>query len=272
MNNDLKCEDAINTPQSLTKLGAALLISSQFAMTAYAEQGFSISTGTDSRSTASDLFVTPGSSIVPISVSFETERFIYAGTVSYLQLIGLRGIPRYDYRWVKSAAGDYGTPLTDFVAQDVDTSITYKVPQILPGGLQLDVTGGIKFQNGELLKSSTILKSYSVQLAFTREFGKLTAETGFGYRLRDHPDGLNYQNSANAYVGGSYQLGIHSKFEMYADIRHGARLDAANEAEVTAYFTHQLPRKNLTLRSYAFKGASQGNRDLETGLMLKMRF
>jgi hypothetical protein len=262
----------MRTSLPLTKLGAALLLSAHFAMTAHAEQGFTISTVTNNRSTASDLFVKPDSRILPISASFETERFIYTGTVSYLQLSGLRGIPRYDYRWVKTAASDYGTPLADFVAQEVDTSLTYKVPQVLPGGLQLDLTGGIKFQNGELLNSSTMLKSYSVQLAFTREFGKLTAETGVGYRLRDNPEATIFQNSASAYVGGSYQLGIHSKFEMYADIRQGARLGAANEAEVTAYFTHELPRKNLTLQSYVFKGASQANRDLETGLMLKMSF
>lgn len=262
----------MTTPQSLTKLGAALLLSAHFAMTAHAEQGFNISTAADSRSSASDLFVKLDSRILPISVSFETGRFLYTGTVSYLQLNGLRGIPRYDYRWAKTAASDYGTPLADFVAQDVDTSLTYKMPQVLPGGLQLDVTGGIKFHNGELLNSSSMLKSYSVQLAFTREFGKLTAETGVGYRIRDNPIGFNYQNSANAYVGAGCQFGAHTKLEMYVDVRQGGRVDAANEAEVTAYFTHEFPRKNLTLQSYAFKGASQANRDLETGLMLKMSF
>lgn len=86
--------------QSLAKLGAALLISAHFATTAHAEQGFNISTATGGRSSASDLFVKLDSRILPISASLETERFIYTGTVSYLQLNGLRGIPRYDYRRV----------------------------------------------------------------------------------------------------------------------------------------------------------------------------
>ena len=143
----------MSTIQSFTKLSIALLLSSQFAVSAYAEQGFSMSTGAQSRSSANDLFVKFDSRILPISASFEPERFIYTGAVSYLQLNGLRGIPRYDNRWVKYSANDCATPLADFIAQDVDTSITYKAPHPLPGGVPLDVTGGIKFQNGALLNT-----------------------------------------------------------------------------------------------------------------------
>lgn len=262
----------MKTINPLVKLGAAFLFASPFVGQAYAGAGFSMSTGTDGRSTASDLFVTPDSRILPISASFETERFIYTDTVSYLQLNGLRGVSGYDFRWVKSTSNDSGTPLADFIAKDVDTSLTYKVPHKLPGGLQLDVTGGLKFQNGELLNTTTLLKSYSLQLAFTREFGKFTAETGMGYRMRDNPAGFNYQNSADAYVGGGYKFSVNTKLEMYVDVRQGTQLGSPNEAEVTAYFSHQLSAKNLSLQAYAFKGMSQENRDMETGLMLKMRF
>ena len=262
----------MKTAQSLLTLSAALLLAAATTGASNAGEGFSMSTGTRDRSSASDLFVKPDSRILPISASFETERFVYTGTVSYLQVNGLRGVPGYDYRWVKSARNDSGTPLADFLAQDVDTSLTYKVPQTLPGGWNLDVTGGLKFINGDLLNTKTILKNYSLQLAFTREFGQFTAETGVGYRLRDNPRGFNYQNGANAYVGGGYQFSPSTKLEIYADVRQGAKLNSANEAEITAYFSHQLPTKNLSLQAYAFKGVSQESRDLETGLMLKMRF
>ena len=182
------------------------------------------------------------------------------------------GAPGYEYRWVKSARNDYGTPLADFVAQDVDASLTYKVPQRLPGGWNLDVTGGLKLLNGDLLDTKTILKNYSLQLAFTRDFGPFTAETGVGYRLRDNPAGFNYQNSANAYVGGGLQISPSTKLEMYLDVRQGARLNSANESELTAYFSHQLPAKDLSFQSYAFKGLNRENHDLETGIILKMRF
>jgi hypothetical protein len=262
----------MKTTQPLLKIGAALLFATTIAGQANAGEGFSMTTGTRDRGSTSDLFVKPDSRILPISASFETERFVYTGTVSYLQINGLRSVPGYDYRWVKSSRNDYGTPLADFVAQDVDTSVTYKVPQTLPGGWNLDVTGGLKIINGDLLNTKAILKNYSLQLAFTREFGQFTAETGMGYRLRDNPEGFNYQNSANAYVGGGYQFGPSTKLEMYVDVRQGARLGSANEAEFTAYFSHQLPAKNLSLQTYAFKGLSQENHDLETGVMLKMRF
>jgi hypothetical protein len=262
-------EDAMKTtPLLFSTIAIALLCTTP----SHADPGFSMTSGTENRSTASDLFVKPDSRILPITARFETERFIYTGTASYLQLNGLRGVPGYDFRRARSTANDYGTPLADFIAKDVDTSITYKVPHALPGGWQLDVTGGLKLQNGELLNTPSILKSYSAQLAFTREFGNLTAETGVGYRLRGNPAGFNYRNSANAYVGAGYQFGAHTKLEMYLDLRQGASRGSANEAEMTAYFSHDLPAKNLTLQSYAFKGVSQGNRDLETGLMLKMRF
>ncbi len=254
------------------KLSAALLAASTFAGQACAGEGFSMSTGIRDRDSASDLFVKPDSRLLPLSARFESEHFVYTGTVSYLQVNGLRGVPGYDYRWVKSARNDSGTPLADFVAQDVDTSITYKVPQPLPGDWSLDVTGGLKFINGDLHDSKTILKNYSLQLAFTREFGKLTAETGVGYRLRDNPEGFIYQNSANAYVGGGFQFSPSTKLEVYLDLRQGALLGSANEAEMTAYFTHQLPAKNLSLQAYAFKGVGQESPDLETGFMLKMRF
>ena len=262
----------MKTTQTLLKLSAASLAAAIFAGQACAGEGFSMSTGGHDRGSASDLFVKPDSRILPISASFETERFVYTGTISYLQVSGLRGVPGYDYRWVKSARNDYGTPMAEFVAQDVDTSLTFKVPQTLPGGWNLDVTGGLKFINGDLLNTKTILKNYSLQLAFAREFGNFTSETGVGYRLRDNPEGFDYQNSANAYVGGGYQFSPSTKLEMYLDVRQGAQIGSANEAEVTAYFSHQLPAKNLSLQAYAFKGVSQENRDLETGLMLKMRF
>jgi hypothetical protein len=262
----------MKTAQTLLKLSAALILAAATAEQANAAEGFSMTTGARDRGSASDLFVKPDSRILPISASFETERFVYTGTVSYLQVNGIRGVPGYDYRWVKSARNDSGTPLADFVAQDVDTSLTYKVPQTLPGGWNLDVTGGLKFINGDLLNTKAILKNYSLQLAFTRELGQFSAETGVGYRLRDNPEGFNYQNSANAYVGGGYQFSPSTKLEMYLDVRQGANINSANEAEVTAYFSHQLPAKNLSLQAYAFKGVSQENRDLETGLMLKMRF
>ncbi len=262
----------MKTTQSLLKIGTALLAISTFTSQAIAGEGFKMSTGTPDRNGASDLFVKLDSRILPISASFETERFIYTGTVSYLQVNGIRGVPQYDHRWVKSTRNDYGTPLADFVAKEVDTSITYKVPQTLPGGWNLDVSGGLKVLNNELLTTKAILKNYSLQLAFTRELGKFTAETGIGYRLRDNPDGFDYQNSANVYVGGGYQFSASTKLEMYLDMRQGAKINSADEAEVTAYFSHQLPAKNLSLQAYAFKGVSQENRDLETGLMLKMRF
>ncbi len=262
----------MKTAQSLLTLSAALLLTATSIGQAFAGDGFSMSTGTHDRSSASDLFVKPDSRSLPISASFETEHFVYSGTVSYLQLNGLRGMPVYDYRSVKSMRNDYGAPLADFVAKDVDTSITFKVPQTLPGGWSLDVTGGLKIINGALLDTNTIFKNYSLQLAFTRDFGAFTAETGVGYRLRDNPEGFNYQNSANAYVGGGYRFSPTTKLEMYVDVRQGAKLGSVNEAEVTTYFSHQLPAKNLSLQAYALKGASQENRDLETGFMLKMRF
>ncbi len=262
----------MKTAQSLLTLSAALILAATSTEQAFAGDGFSMSTGTHDRGSASDLFVKPDSRLLPISASFETEHFVYTGTVSYLQINGLRGMPVYDYHSVKSSRYDYGAPLADFVAKDVDTSITFKVPQTLPGGWNLDVTGGLKIVNGALLDTNTILKNYSLQLAFTREFGAFTAETGVGYRLRDNPEGFNYQNSANAYIGGGYQFSPTTKLEMYVDMRQGAKINSANETEVTAYFSHQLPAKNLSLQAYAFKGVSTENRDLETGLMLKMRF
>ena len=262
----------MKTTQPLLKLSAALLFATTIAGQANAGEGFSVTTGARDRSSASDLFVTPDSRILPISASFETEHFVYTGTVSYLQVNGLRGVPDYDYRWVKSARNDSGTPLADFVAQDVDTSLTYKVRQTLQGGWSLDVTCGLRFINGDLLNTKAILKNYSLQLAFTREFGQFTAETGMGYRLRDNPEGFNYQSSANGYVGGGYQFSLSTKVEMYLDVRQAAKINSSNEAEVTAYFSHQLPTKNLSLQTYAFKGLSQQNHNLETGLMLKMRF
>ncbi len=261
----------MKTTQALLTLSATLILAAPSGV-AIAGEGFSMSTGTRDRSSASDLFVKPDSRILPISASFETEHFVYTGTVSYLQFNGLRGVPGYDYRWVKSARNDSGTPLADFVAQDVDTSLTYKVPQTLAGGWNLDVTAGLKFINSDLLDIQTILKNYSLQLAFTRQFGAFTAETGVGYRLRDNPEGFNYQNSANAYVGGGYHFSPSTKLEMFLDVRQGAKINSASEAEITAYFSHQLPAKNLSLQAYAFKGVSQENRELETGLMLKMRF
>jgi hypothetical protein len=48
----------------------------------------------------------------------------------------------------------------------------------LPGGWLLDVTGSLKFIKGDLLGTPAILKNYSLQLAFTREFGNFTADIG----------------------------------------------------------------------------------------------
>ena len=252
--------------------GIAVIVFSLLVTPAFAEQGFSMTSQTDSRNSAGDLFVKPDSRILPISASYETERFIYTGSVSYVQLNGLRGIPGYDFRWAKSGADDYGTPLAEFVVKDVDASVTYKLPLSQTGGWLLDFTSALKFQNADLLSTPTILKSYSLQLGFTREFGKVSAEAGVGYRLRDNPTGFNYRNSANAYVGGGYQFNADTKLEMYLDVRQGALRTSPNEAEMTTYLSHQLPTKNLTLQSYAFKGVSPNNRDLETGLMLRMRF
>ena len=262
----------MNTIQTLLKLGVTGGLAVTLSDPSIAGEGFSMTTGTHDRGSASDLFVKPDSRILPISASFENEHFVYSGTVAYLQLNGLRGVPGYDYRWVKSARSDLDTPLADFIAKDVDTSITYKVPPKLPGGWNLDVTGALKLINGELLNTPTVLKNYSLQLAFTREYGKFTAETGVGYRLRDNPPDFDYQNSANAYIGGGYQFSPSTKIEMYFDARQGAYSRSPNEAEITTYFSRQLPAKNLSLQAYAFKGLTESNRDVETGLMLKMRF
>jgi hypothetical protein len=252
--------------------GLAVVALSLVTASAFAEPGFSMTSQTENRNIVGDLFVKPDSRILPISANYETERLVFSATVSYLQLDGLRGLPGYDFRWAKSSTNDSGTPLADFVVKDFDASVTYKHLSPLPGGWLADVTGALKFQNGDLLSTATILKSYSLQLSLTREFGKFTAETGAGYRLRDKATGFDYRNSANAYVGGGYQFSANTKLEMYLDIRQGELRASSNEAEITSYLSHKLPAKNLTLHSYAFKGVSRNNRDLETGLMLKLSF
>ena len=55
-------------------------------------------------------------------------------------------------------------------------------------------------------------------------------------------------------------------------MRQSAFKHSPNEAELTAYLNHELPRKNLTLRSYALKGVSQNYGHSELGLALKMSF
>ena len=252
-----------------TLLGTSLIGGSACAG---ANERFSMTTSTYERNSSPDLFSAPDSRILPLSARFETERLVLSGTVSYLQLNGLRGMPpSYDYRWVKSARDDFGAPLAHFVARDGEASITYKVPQTF-AGWKLDVTSALKLINGDSSHFSAMRKNYSLQLDFVRELGRFTAEVGTGYRLRENKLGSNFRNGASAYIGGGYQFNPSTKLEMYFDARQGARIGAPNEAEYSAYLSHQLPAKNLSLQAYAFKGLSQAHRNAETGLTLQLRF
>ena len=80
----------MKTTDPLLKLSASIF-ATLIAGQANAGEGFSMSTGARDRSSDSELFVKPDSRILPISASFDTEHFAYTGTVSYLQINGLRG-------------------------------------------------------------------------------------------------------------------------------------------------------------------------------------
>ncbi len=244
-----------------------------FASQSRAEESFQITTSDHSRGSASSLFQPPDSRVLPISASYETERYILVGTVSYQQQNGVRGMPYVNAKITQSSATDLGSSLADYVARDADLALTYKVPQALPGGWSLEATGTLQFQNGIVVANrSAVLRNYAMDLEVSRPFGRFTAEVGVGYKLNDRSVNFDKRNAAYAYVGGAYQINLQSSIKVYLDARQASRVGEPVEAEVSAYFNQKLPWKKMSLQSYAFKGLNENNRAIETGILIQRAF
>ena len=260
----------MNTTRKLT-LSTLALLGLQFS--ALADDGFSMTTGNDSKANTPGLFTRPSAEILPINSRYEAQNLVYQFKVNYLRSHATVGSTATDLKLVQSEHNGDVRLLSGYVVSDSVSSVTYKVPKSLPGNVKLDVTGGLQLKN---LRAETanvaIQRNYSVQFDFTRKFGAFSAETGVGYKLREKQPGDDFRDSASAYLGGHYDFTNRTSVELYYDLRQSAFKHSPNEAELTAYINHQLPGKNLSLQGYAFKGVSQNYGHAELGVALKMSF
>jgi hypothetical protein len=231
-------------------------------------EGLTIVSGVEARNGEYVILARPDARVLPISAQYETDRFTYLIRVSYVSPFPIAR----DTKLVKDLPNSSYQPFVDLVASDFVSAITYKAPDLLPGGWRADATAAATFNNTDArLGSVGVLRHYAVKLDLSKEIGALTLETGAGYRAHDALPGFSYRNAAFGYVGGSYRVDAHTSIELYSDFRQGERSASRNEMELSAFLSRELSDK-FKLQAQAVRSSTRGGHDVGLGLLLSYSY
>lgn len=207
---------------------------------------------------------------VPVTASYETENFRFAGTVSYLQIEGPGGV-------IGGEGGVVIGPGTGAVTSesgmgDTILSATYN---LYPESADLpffEITAKVKLPTGDDEKGlGTGEMDYSIQADVFQAFGNVTPFATIGYKMRGDPEGFDLEDTIFASAGASIKVSDNFSFGGVYDYREAATAAAEEVSEVSPFTAVKLS-ESVVLQVYGVFGLSDGSPDAGGGFQLRRAF
>lgn len=254
-------------------IGAVMASAIGMQMSAQAEEGWSefrISGGAEFTSGSyggtedTDIF------FVPVSASYETEKFRFKGTVSYLQIEGPGGVIGGDGGVVIGPGG--GAVTSESGMGDTILAATYNLYPDANDAPFLELTGKVKLPTADSDKGlGTGEMDYSVQVDVFQAFGNVTPFGTVGYKLRGDPEGFDLNDSFFASAGAAVKMSETFSIGGVYDYRDAATDFADNVSEVSPFATFKVT-DSAVVQVYGVFGLSDGSPDTGGGVQLRKSF
>jgi len=197
---------------------------------------------------------------LPVNLKYKHDRYTFRLGTAYVWVVGPQNV---------TPEGDPlpggGTTRTIRGPGDVTTSLAINILGEDKSGLDVDLTGKIKFATADVNKAlGTGENDYALQVSLYKTVATWGPYLDLGYRWKGDPAGVNYHNIWYGVVGASYR---HSKlWSAGADYSWRDKLTAASEplSEVTVYANYKINATNR-LNLYGLAGFSDASADWGVG-------
>jgi hypothetical protein len=155
---------------------------------------------------------------------------------------------------------------------DANLALAYTVPKDTTGPYDIELSGRVKFATASTRKGlSTGENDYGVSLDISRSVGVWAPFVTVGYRFMGDPPGVDLENTAQASVGTSLQLGERHVAIFAYDYSQATSPSVDDGHDLFAALNGPLTDK-VSWTLYGVAGLSDGSPDAEGGLALTARF
>lgn len=264
-----------------------LLIGAPAAHAATVDGKLSLSSGADYSSGKYGTDTTTDIWSVPVTASYETDRWTFKLTVPYVHISGsndvIPGVGKVNNGNPKGRGHGKGgsvptpTPTTASSGSasglgDVTASAGYELFSSADRTFGLDLTGKVKFGTADENKGlGTGKNDYGIALDTYKVSGDWTVFGGVGWMKYGSSDYIKLKNGFNANVGAGYKFSSADSFGAYYYYRERIATGGASQSELTAYWNHKFGN-SWRLQAYALGGMADGSPDYGVGASLKYTF
>lgn len=205
---------------------------------------------------------------VPISLRADVGDFRVFVAGSWLQIEGPGGVVGDG---VIIGDGPVGALETNSGFGDLTLGANYNVPTDVTGKWLIQLQGRLKLPTASAedgLGTGEVDGGGAIDIAY--DFGRFTPFTTIGYRFRGDPEGVDLNNTFNASVGASYNLGGGYALLGSYDFRQRTTDVAENSNELFGALAGKF-NDNVRWTLYGSVGLSEGAPDGGAGFQLIIR-
>jgi hypothetical protein len=197
---------------------------------------------------------------LPVSLKYKRDRYTLKLGTAYVWVVGPQNV---------TPEGDPlpggGIRRTIRGPGDVTSSLAVSVLEEDKSGLDLDLTGKIKFATADVNKAlGTGENDYALQVSLYKTLVTWGPYLDLGYRWKGDPAGVNYRNVWYGTMGANYRLS--KVWSAGADYSWRGKLTATSEplSEATVYANYKINAANR-LNLYGSAGFSDASADWGVG-------
>lgn len=205
---------------------------------------------------------------VPIALRADVGDFRVFVAGSWIQIEGPGGVVGDG---VIIGDGPAGALETNSGFGDLTLGVNYNVPVEATGKWLVQLQGRLKVPTASVedgLGTGQVDGGGNIDIAY--DFGRFTPFTTLGYRFRGDPDGIDLNNTFNASVGASYNLGSGYALLGSYDFRQRTTDVAENSNELFGAISGRFNR-NVRWTFYGSVGLTAGAPDSGAGFQLIIR-
>lgn len=239
--------------------------------------GFNYSSGKYGFDTSTDIWT------VPLTASYETDRWTFKLTVPYISISGSNNVipgtgrVKNDNPKGRGHGSGPSLPTTTGSASglgDITASAGYNVFSSNDRSFGVDVTGKVKFGTADANQGlGTGKNDYGVSVDAFKVSGDWTLSGGIGWMKYTSSQFIQLKNGLNATLGAQYKLGTGDNVGAYYYYREKITTDinGATQSELTGYWNHKF-NDTLQLQTYLLGGFAKASPDYGVGAALKYSF
>jgi hypothetical protein len=270
--------------------GSLLLIGAPAAHATTAPDGtapdgkFSLAAGADYSSGKYGTSTTTDIWSVPMTASYETDRWTFKLVVPYINISGatdvIPGVGKVKNgnphgRGHGNGGSVPATTATTGSASglgDITASAGYELFSSTDHSFGLDLTGKVKFGTADANQGlGTGQNDYGLSLDTYKVSGDWTMFGGVGWMNYGSSQYIQLKNGFNANIGANYKLNQNDSIGTYYYYREKIATAGAAQSELTGYWNHNF-NDSLRLQAYVLGGFANGSPDYGVGGSLKYSF